>query len=367
MSGQSVRGLRGQSARGFSLVELLVAMAIALLILAGVVNSFLASKETFRFNEELAFIQENARYAVERLNRDIRQAGYFGCDNQNAHVVNVLDDDFDSFVDRPGLLGFEGNATNSGFPAQINDAINDTDALIVRFGDPASAYPVNDHTPPVLEIISADTYADGTVFLVSDVNCAQQGLFESTAWTTGSAPAFKTTLTHSYAGNNCSQTIRGSSSGDCGDCSGGSCSWANPDPEYPKGSLVMRLAANAYFLADSSADATVPALFVESLGSGGVIARSELVTGVENMQITYGVDTDADGVPDQYLDASSVAASDWNNVVAVRVQLLLRSRAPVLPEPILRQDWLGISGYDTNDRFLRQVVTTTIRIRNYYG
>ncbi|HSB96630.1 MAG TPA: prepilin-type N-terminal cleavage/methylation domain-containing protein, partial [Spongiibacteraceae bacterium] len=71
-------------ARGFSLIELMVAMVIALIVLAGVLSSFLASKQAYLYNQEVAFIQENARYAAAYLSADIREAGNFGCSNDSA-------------------------------------------------------------------------------------------------------------------------------------------------------------------------------------------------------------------------------------------------------------------------------------------
>ena len=51
-----------------------------------------------------------------------------------------------------------------------------------------------------------------------------------------------------------------------------------------------------------------------------------LVAGVESFQVLYGVDSDADGIANQYLNASNVnALSLWNQVVALRIALLLRA------------------------------------------
>ena len=48
-----------------------------------------------------------------------------------------------------------------------------------------------------------------------------------------------------------------------------------------------------------------------------------LADGVEQIQYQYGVDTDGDAVADQFLNAGSV--TNWNQVVAVNVDTIIRS------------------------------------------
>ncbi len=53
--------LRGIAQRGFSLVELMVAMLIGLFVLGGGLAVFLGGHQSFRTNEGAARLQENAR------------------------------------------------------------------------------------------------------------------------------------------------------------------------------------------------------------------------------------------------------------------------------------------------------------------
>ena len=60
----------------------------------------------------------------------------------------------------------------------------------------------------------------------------------------------------------------------------------------------------------------------------GELAPQELIDGVEQMQILYGVDDDDDGAPDAYVRAGEAALdedSEWRTVVSVNVSLLLRT------------------------------------------
>ena len=65
--------------RGFSVVEMLVAMTLSLIVLAGVLAVMLSSKVTYAENERVGRIQENGRAALELMLRDLRGAGFPGC------------------------------------------------------------------------------------------------------------------------------------------------------------------------------------------------------------------------------------------------------------------------------------------------
>src|SRR6478735_9682581 len=62
--------------RGLSLIELMVAMALGLVITLGVANVYLASKRGSFQDDELAGLQENARFALGLLRHDLLMAGY---------------------------------------------------------------------------------------------------------------------------------------------------------------------------------------------------------------------------------------------------------------------------------------------------
>jgi type IV pilus assembly protein PilW len=64
--------------RGFSLVELMVAMVIGLVLIGGAAQVYINSRATYAVNETAARLQETARYALSILEPDIRMAGYWG-------------------------------------------------------------------------------------------------------------------------------------------------------------------------------------------------------------------------------------------------------------------------------------------------
>lgn len=62
--------------RGMTLIELLVAIALGLLLLAGILQVFAASRQSYRVQQNTARMQENALIAVEILQRSVREAGF---------------------------------------------------------------------------------------------------------------------------------------------------------------------------------------------------------------------------------------------------------------------------------------------------
>lgn len=65
-----------QRQQGFTLIEIMVALVLGLILLAGIIQLFLGSKQTYRFHDALSRVQENGRFALEKMTRDLRMAGY---------------------------------------------------------------------------------------------------------------------------------------------------------------------------------------------------------------------------------------------------------------------------------------------------
>ena len=80
-------------ARGFGLIELLIALALGLVLVLGVVQVFVGSKQTFVLQRTAAGFNEDARYLASRLSRELRMVGMFGCLDLNrlpAGIRNAL-------------------------------------------------------------------------------------------------------------------------------------------------------------------------------------------------------------------------------------------------------------------------------------
>ena len=80
--------------RGFGLIELLVALALGLIVVLGVVQIFIAAKNTYVSQNSAAAMQEDARFVLSKIIQEIRMVGMFGClgtitDSSNAGDFNA--------------------------------------------------------------------------------------------------------------------------------------------------------------------------------------------------------------------------------------------------------------------------------------
>jgi len=159
---------------------------------------------------------------------------------------------------------------------------------------------------------------------------------------------------------------------------------ANLSKTYASGSRVYQ-ARQVTFCIAQGADAAQPSLRrLENPADGEICGKpetspagDELIEGVENMQILYGEDTDADsegangdGTANRYVDIDT-AGLDVDRIVSVRLSLLARSLKNYLttaPSPYTFPPWITPSTPTTpTDRHLRKVFTTTITLRNKAG
>ncbi len=88
------------SAQGFTLIELMVAMTIALVVLGGMYVSYRSQQKSYMEQEEVAVMQQNLRAAMFYMQREIRLAGYdpsrtaacAGIATASAGTINVRED-----------------------------------------------------------------------------------------------------------------------------------------------------------------------------------------------------------------------------------------------------------------------------------
>ena len=71
---------------GMTLIELMVALAIGSFLIIGAVQVFMQSRTTFRVTESVARLHENARFALDQLEPDIRMANYWGLTTRASRI-----------------------------------------------------------------------------------------------------------------------------------------------------------------------------------------------------------------------------------------------------------------------------------------
>lgn len=343
---------------GFSIIELMIALVLGLVLMGGAIQVFISSKRTYNLNEEMSWIQENARFAVSFMAEDLRMAGYYGCASRANSVANVLNDPESSWVTNfnQGLFGYDGN--DASFPtdvfprpvtATLPNSVPMSDVFTVHKADLDNSFQVKGHntSSAVIDIEGSHPYPPGTLLVVSD--CHHSAVFQSTGNQTNK-------VNHNPGGS--------VSPGNCTKKFGlpVDCNQLGSDYPFKNNAFVMRAIGHAYYI--DTASNGVPALFRESLGEGSIATvQEEMVQGIENMQLQYGVDTNGDYIPDRYMDADDILDEQWSGgVVTARVTLLLRSLTELASEP-QQISFMG-QAYTPTDNYVRRVFSTTVKLRN---
>ena len=137
-----------RAARGLSLIELMVALTIGALLLAGAVSVYMQSRNTYRTNDTASRMQEIGRYAFDVISPDVRLAGYWGLTNRPdsfsngaAAVGNDCEADFTVNVAQP-IQGRDAKATGGTGTIDCDDAaVPATYTITVSWSEVGSELP----------------------------------------------------------------------------------------------------------------------------------------------------------------------------------------------------------------------------------
>ena len=358
--------------RGVSLIELMIAMVLSLLLLGAVLQVYLVNKISYTSQEQNGLLQEGGRYALGFIARDARMAGLQGCSSRSLAPVSLLNAGGYAFEFGNAVRGFEASgtgvgasyaitATNPAASATASDwapalpttgtthlasrVVPGSDVLVMSVAAGSGPRLTDDHSGANVKVDDVQDIVDGDILLVTD--CQQGHIFQATNV------------------NAASGTIIGSNTGSVRPGNNGPISWQGPKAPWGIGSEIVRIRNVAYYVG-VGADGT-PSLFRERLdgtrSADNYMEREELISGVDSMQVTYGIDSDNNFVVDNYVAASS--SINWAQVRAIRVALLVRSPEEFLPTTDTTTFALAGTTIDpVNDRRERRVFRTTVALRN---
>jgi len=342
------------SQAGLTLVELLVALVLGLVLILGVLNIFVANRETFRVTENLARIQENARAGFDFMARDVREAGQNPCGtNIVANVIRKTGAipwwaDWNSGP----IIGVDGSVDRTdivAFGTTTNARVAGTDAVLVIRAEQDEKAVIN-HQAGTFEM----TLKAVTGLVADDVvlACDMQGaaIFQLGTVSTGLSLI---SYDPSFATLNCSDQLGYPTPVNCA---------APPVKVFPAGAVLSKLSASFWYIG-YSANGTRSLYRTRIKKSGTVMTTEpeEMVTGVQDLQMTYltknvsteALATDWVAATDAVFDPGVGAWSEVNvsQVVAARIVMTLQSEENVGTNnlPIQRQliHVVGLRSRDT--------------------
>ena len=365
---------------GFSLTELLVALALAGVILGGVIGAVSSSRQSFKNQEEGASLSEDARMAMELINFDLRHAGYLGCAAiDNAGFSNAIKvESGNAAQERTGDL--YGRNTNRlvGFTAQTNEAgstlpsyfpsdvLEDTDVITVRYADPDVSQSIREHeheNPFNFYTHTAPFFTENSPVYIVDSSCREAAMFRAGPITTASK-----SISIPLGDLNCTRVLK-TSSGENVSCATVGCSGhicgSSSYSKFTPGSEIYRARGSAYFVAPSVLNEGGFALKRVSAQDFTVVVE-ELIQNVESFQVFLGVDSvdPADGRPDKFVAPKDLAADETSRVTSARYELIIRSEFPYYDTARAKQYSDRPTITAGNDRFRRKLVSQTISMRN---
>ena len=138
-----------------------------------------------------------------------------------------------------------------------------------------------------------------------------------------------------------------------------------PGGYSPPASETRELVATAYYVSNRSVGrADVPALRRKRLVTGSILDE-EVVSGVDDLQIRFGIDTNGDTNADTYVDPKTDPAAYGGQIVAATIWLRVRAEEPDFGFADDRAYvYADVNEAATNDNFRRIVVSRTISLRN---
>jgi type IV pilus assembly protein PilW len=317
--------------KGVSLVELMVALVIGMVLIGGAVTVYVQSRNSYGVNETVARLQENARFALSIIEPDIRMSNYWG------------------LVKGAGLVTQQAAQTVASVGPPTTCGQNFARDLLLNLEAGNNEYDVGCPEAAGGAVDSSDTLTIRRASTVVEAGPAANRL------------------------QICSTRLMGRLVDD-----GSACTAA------PAGS-VNNLVVNTYYVAsESDQGAGVPALRRHVLIDGPAFEDQEIVAGVEDMQVQFGIDpTGTNGEAQSYVDPDAVPVD--SQVVSVRVWLLVRAEqqeqgfvdgrtyeygdrnADNGTTDDLDDAAAATLAYAPDDGFRRILVSRTIRIRNALG
>ena len=353
----------GRLQDGFSLIEIMIAMVIGLLLIAGMITVFAGTKRSAELNSTMAMMQEHGRFALGSMVSDVRLAGFQGCvDNQiNARIRATLapTDDFSSSSISSSLIKADGSwmpAAPDNFtpPSDVGSPLPGTYALSVQFGSPET------REIQAMASVSSDVVITGTlppIVTTGDLalisNCQVADIFKVTQTANG-------VLKHAAIGNDGDNRL--------------SAPYGRTSNERAR---VMRFEANIYYIGNTqrtnSQGNPVYALYRQSWPYDR--APVEMVEGAANLKIRLGYRDSAQNSNIAYVKPEDAGTAS-GRIESVELGLLMQSFEQVAADDDERVYMLAGTALSPGsssssaathyvaDRSLRLAFGSTVSIRN---
>jgi type IV pilus assembly protein PilW len=372
----------GWRARGFSLVELMVAMVLGLILISAALQVFLGNRQTQVAESSVARVQEAGRLALGFIGEDLRLAGFYGAGDlrrtsrpfarrgavdvcpakvDSDDVVNVANDadHFDEFVDdaiqvysKVTDVDWAPGAPESPITSDIyKDVRENTDLISVWYAEDTGARIPEGSTFSASQDITVTYPAD-----TPKESCIASGDLVMLSSSAGST-LFKASNSPACAGT---ATIKHSDTSNCSSSLGSF--------EFDRFTRVMKVVHRLYFVKNTNRknaqDQDVYSLYRYQFPDG---PPQELVEGVEYLRVSTGQRVlNAAGIDSGKVRYVTPASADMAGLKALRVGVLVQGLDVIRTDVDTASYELlpGISITPDSGKTLRRVFSTSVELRN---
>ena len=325
--------------QGHTLLELVLSLSLGLFILTVSFSFYQSVKKTQKIQKIAVIARENAKFAFDLIKADIQMAGFYGCISQsvNSQIVNTLNTPQDDFRWNflQSIFASEYSATQQWSPpldrSLKNSDVYQSDVLTIRYAD-RQAFSLAKHNTKNAPLITAqkNNLRHHDYGLVSD--CTSGSIFQKTNTSTGSLSiAHKVGISSSkYVGNAIDDLGR----------------------TYSQTAKVRRLYSISYYIAKKTA--RIPALYRKD----GARRAEEVISGISDMQLSFGIDSNNDGIVDSDLSAAQIqAGKHWQHIGLIKLAIT----AKAYKEQVLTGDEVALYNDGTEIQYQLQA---SIALRN---
>ena len=328
--------------RGMSLPELMVAMVFVVILVGGAMTVFVTTSTSRRVNDDIARLQENGRFAMDVLTPDIRTTGLWGLTNI-AGLVQGAKGGTGQLAALPQPAG--GDCENRWYIDVFNTIQGFNDHNPYDNNNVNTPFTGNDPSDPVADpetCIPAADYLNGTDVLV----LRHVDPTAATALTAG--------LMYVRSDSSVAQIFEGSTP---------------PLTVFAPGAEDHRLISHAYYVrpytvAPGDGLPSLRRKFITASGTDTIIDDEEIIPGVEDFQIQFGVDDNGNGSINSYLNPNSAALTPAN-IKAVRIWLMVRTSGIDREFTDTATYTYASKSVTPGDNFRRLLISSTVRLRNH--
>jgi type IV pilus assembly protein PilW len=304
--------------RGFTLVEIFVALGIGLALLAGVLSVFVSMKTTSKETSTSGELQENARFAISILSDDILKQDFWGDYTATVNTTSL------QFIPGPPSTDCVGAGLNNAtFPGPVGNFRTLWGATVVN----KSMMGCIDNAKPQSDLIQLKRVISNPVVLpVANKFYLRTNLNDGTIF---SGPGAGATVNNSRT-------------------------WEYQHHIY-------------YIREETQGSNKVPVLMQGRLTNA--MTFDPIIDGIEIIRFMYGVDTTGDSIVNAYLSADNMTDAFWNNagdsnILAIKVYVLARSILPDHKYDNNNTYQLGDLSFTFNDNYRRLLLSSTITLYN---